>query len=621
MSPRLAGRALAIRAWATANGRLLVLATVVSVLVAFYFWTALSSLATDDVARDGVGFYGLLGDSFTHGRLSLDLAPDPRLLALVDPYDPAANAPFRLHDASLFDGRYYLYFGPTPALLLFAPAKLFGIVVTEPFACALFASIALIAAAWLINILLRRFAATVGTPATAFMVLVVGLANGVPFALRRPAVYETAITAGLACTTVVALLVALAIKHPRLRMALLISSGVVAGLAVGARPHLALIMILPLFGVLQAWRTEGRRTGLRLLASSTVPFVGILALLALYNALRFGDPLEFGSGYQLAGVDPRANSSFDAARLIPGAFFYFLAPPSFSSAFPFVSLEPEWPGGGLPAAYTSIEPVGGALLLAPVIVLGLCAVAILSRRGAQQRHKTGIGYPLALAATAILIAVATMVRIPAATQRYEVDWLTLLLMASVVAIGIAMAHAGTAARRSISAAMIALGTYSCMVGTALGMTGYFDTLRLAHPNTYKALEDTFAFVPTLSSRASKRPLVQRNDVVAPGIARLQFVVGATGPVVITMSPDAVSGSVPAAYRIEVADPATGETAVVRAQSGQPASVLFRAHHGINRTTVRFLPLHADQGAALTNLALGDAAISYPSNEVNKGSAP
>src|ERR1035438_2785461 len=37
--------------------------------------------------------------------------------------DPTANGRFRLHDASLYHGKYYLYFGPTPALVLFLPYK------------------------------------------------------------------------------------------------------------------------------------------------------------------------------------------------------------------------------------------------------------------------------------------------------------------------------------------------------------------------------------------------------------------------------------------------------------------------------------------------------------------
>ena len=46
------------------------------------------------------------------------------LLALKDPWDPVANAPYRLHDASLYNGHYYVYFGPVPVITLYLPWRI-----------------------------------------------------------------------------------------------------------------------------------------------------------------------------------------------------------------------------------------------------------------------------------------------------------------------------------------------------------------------------------------------------------------------------------------------------------------------------------------------------------------
>jgi hypothetical protein len=67
--------------------------------------------------------YEYLAEGFVHGHTYLPLQPAPQLLALKDPYDPAANAPYRLWDATLYNGRYYLYFGPAP-LILFLPWRI-----------------------------------------------------------------------------------------------------------------------------------------------------------------------------------------------------------------------------------------------------------------------------------------------------------------------------------------------------------------------------------------------------------------------------------------------------------------------------------------------------------------
>ena len=78
---------------------------------------------TPDAANN---YYNLLVDGFRAGHLNLKTEAPLGLTQLADPYDPAANAHFRLgsdrlYDLSYYKGRLYLYFGVTPALILFWP--------------------------------------------------------------------------------------------------------------------------------------------------------------------------------------------------------------------------------------------------------------------------------------------------------------------------------------------------------------------------------------------------------------------------------------------------------------------------------------------------------------------
>jgi len=68
--------------------------------------------------------YEYLTEGFLAGHTYLPVEPAPELLRLSDPYDPAANAKYRLWDASLYRGRYYLYFGPGPAVALMLPWRI-----------------------------------------------------------------------------------------------------------------------------------------------------------------------------------------------------------------------------------------------------------------------------------------------------------------------------------------------------------------------------------------------------------------------------------------------------------------------------------------------------------------
>jgi len=87
----------------------------------FYLWTATSSNRPFHLRDTSREFYNQFTDSFVQGHVYLPTKPSPQLLALPNPYDPAANERFRLHDASLYQGRYYMYFGAAPALTLYLP--------------------------------------------------------------------------------------------------------------------------------------------------------------------------------------------------------------------------------------------------------------------------------------------------------------------------------------------------------------------------------------------------------------------------------------------------------------------------------------------------------------------
>jgi hypothetical protein len=144
--------------------------------------------------------YNLLANGYLSGQLSLSILPAPELLALPDPYDPITNARFRLHDATLFNGRYYLYFGPTPALLLFAPFRLAtSLDFPQSLAVALFCSVGLLFVFLLLRFLAVQF---LPKPPSIWLQLAgmwaLAFCSVAPFLLRRPAMYEVAISCGYA---------------------------------------------------------------------------------------------------------------------------------------------------------------------------------------------------------------------------------------------------------------------------------------------------------------------------------------------------------------------------------------------------------------------------------------
>src|SRR6185369_421754 len=109
--------------WKSVKSARVQVGIIVGLVILYYLWCVTLGLWTD--FPPSTNYYDLQAAAFRHGQLALEVQPDPALLALQDPYEPAdrENVPV-LWDATLFEGKYYLYWGPVPALML-AGVKLF----------------------------------------------------------------------------------------------------------------------------------------------------------------------------------------------------------------------------------------------------------------------------------------------------------------------------------------------------------------------------------------------------------------------------------------------------------------------------------------------------------------
>ena len=87
------------------------------IVSAVYIWFFLPSVNSNPTSNN----YSQLAIAFKSRQLYLDEQPPAALLALSDPYDWSARYSIRRSftmDVSLYNGRFYLYWGPIPSLLL-----------------------------------------------------------------------------------------------------------------------------------------------------------------------------------------------------------------------------------------------------------------------------------------------------------------------------------------------------------------------------------------------------------------------------------------------------------------------------------------------------------------------
>src|SRR5262249_45720730 len=178
--------------------------------------------------------YAPLGEAFLHGQTSLLERPKPELLALPNPYDCEANIRYRLHDRSLYQGRYYLYWGPVPALMT-AGVSLVGrgAILTDQQMTFLFVSGVMLFGTLVLCEIRRQCFPALPRWVVLPGVLVLGLGNPMPYLLARPTVYEAAISGGQ-CFLLAGLLCALLAFRGEWRKRLLLLAG--GGLGPAPRP-------------------------------------------------------------------------------------------------------------------------------------------------------------------------------------------------------------------------------------------------------------------------------------------------------------------------------------------------------------------------------------------------
>ena len=291
-----------------------------------YYWWAIRATGrqVEWTATDLRGYYNYLGRAFAAGQLHLQLEPSPELLA-PDPWDPTKNGDLRMHDMVLFNGRYYLYHGAGPAILLFTPWRILtGHDLPEPVAVFVFCvgGFLLYLAALLRSVSIMQ----PGVGQFAVMLLALGVCQSAPFLCNRVDVYEVAIAGGYFCVAGGVLFLTLAVTS-RAPAGFLAASGLLFGLAISCRPHLGSCGAIAAL-VLVGWKLmrprEVRWSGI---AAYVGAFAAVGAAVATYNFLRFGDATEFGIRYLLAGGRNQQGIHVSWPNTWAGLYYFLVCPP------------------------------------------------------------------------------------------------------------------------------------------------------------------------------------------------------------------------------------------------------------------------------------------------------
>jgi hypothetical protein len=469
----------------------------------FYLWTATSSNQPFHLRDTSNEFYNQLTDSLMQGHVYLPTKPSPQLLALPDPYEPAANERLRLHDASLYRGRYYMYFGVGPALTLYLPWRaLTGKRLSDDIAVTLFSMGGYVFSCLLLFLLLEASQMRVPWFLQAAAVLALGLGQFAPVVLRRPRVYEVALSAAYCFLLGGLYFLALRVVRPNARRWLPALAAVLLGLAAASRPPCAIVALLVaiLYGFyLIRVRGLSRRPWLVEFARLALPLAVTGVLIGWYNYSRFDNPLEFGVRYQVGALSYKTAGMPLAARLrcIFASLYYLLVcPPNFMPRFPFFELSGAAQPFGNPDLFPKDyfqEPVGGAWLISPLCFAGFTLPFLLWKR---KRFHADVQAILAGLVVCGFVMFAAVCFIRGASGRYGLDFVPVLLIAGLFLCLWLSTHLPSRWMRGAAVALTIAGcVWASAVNMAVSVNSYGYPLERPYSPLFRSIATFFGAGP------------------------------------------------------------------------------------------------------------------------------
>ena len=283
-----------------------------------------------------------LVDSIIEGKSYIDLQPPEELKDLENPYDPIERKDIDYaFDTAYYDGKYYVYFGVVPAILMFVPYTLItGQYLTTDIGTFYFVILSMIANVVLIMQIYKRWFKNI--PFNLLLIFIIaGLISGLYiWNTWRMWVYELTIIAGYFFVQLGLILILMATKEEnKVKIKYLFLSCFSMALAVGCRPTLVLSSILLISFLYKILKQAYENKTLKVtIISIVIPYMLVAIPLMIYNYIRFDSIFEFGAKYQLTVTDVTDLS--ERYKDIPkGMYQYLLQPPKLEKQYPYMSVD------------------------------------------------------------------------------------------------------------------------------------------------------------------------------------------------------------------------------------------------------------------------------------------
>ena len=413
--------------------------------------------------HDGRRQYSEMADNLLAGRISFDYGDETELLQLQNPYDPneRRQTGVKFHwDYAFYNGKYYMYFGIVPTIILFLPYRIItGTPLDTIVTTQIFVAIFILGIFVLFYFLSKRFFNKL--PLATYLLLSISFSiMCVWFSTAQPPLYCTAITSALAMEVWSIFFYALAIwgKKTENRQILFAFFGALLGsLAFGCRPPIALINLVAIPFLIIFLKQH--RFNIKLFAKIclvALPYIIVGISLMCYNYVRFDNPLEFGQAYQLT-ADDQTSFGFNLSaqtllQILNEGLNTFFGLGTISNTFPFIN-------------------AAGIFFNFPILLL--CFILFSSKILTYLSKKQLLPIVIGLICAVILITALDIMWTPYMLERYHMDFYFPLSIICFIIIG-AWYQSSSHSQQSLIRFLISILTLLTLSSSFLLYTGAID---------------------------------------------------------------------------------------------------------------------------------------------------
>lgn len=429
------------------------LAFVILLIISGFFLTQSNKLF-DESSKPHHQQYKELAQAICEGRFYVDDNPSEGLLQAPNPYDTIylqANSIDYKADYAYFEGKYYVYFGLIPELLLYLPCYILtGKLLPNQMAVFSFYTVFVAAVFLLLRQVIKRHFQTI--PYFAYLITggMIVTCGTYSYLIERADIYNVPIVAGTAFTALGLFFWLLGLNGSKRPGLCFFTGSLSMAMVVGCRPQMLLFsfLVFPMF-----WNYVIKERNLFSKASVgrticiTLPYLLMAAILMYYNYARFGSPFDFGATYSLTNNDMNLRG-ISIERMLHGCLSFLFLPMNLNGIFPFLTgseIESSFMGrlvteffyGGIISCHvlTWVLFISGflkkelkakglcALLLTAILASLMIGLVDANQAGVLQRYSADMAWGIFFTAS-ILLLVLTEKFYQTVCYRYIICFLT-----------------------------------------------------------------------------------------------------------------------------------------------------------------------------------------------------